>query len=53
MGVVLTRKIDESIYIGDDIKIMIVSIEANQVRIKIDAPKEILILREELYKKPE
>jgi carbon storage regulator len=45
---VLTRKQDEAIRIGEDIVIKIVSTDKNSVRIGIEAPKEMTILREEL-----
>lgn len=45
---VLSRKIGESISVGNDISIRVVSIDKNNVKIGIDAPKEILVLREEL-----
>ncbi|WP_456485883.1 carbon storage regulator CsrA [Hydrogenimonas sp.] len=45
---VLTRKKDEAIRIGSDIVIRIVSIDKNSVRIGIEAPKDMTILREEL-----
>ena len=48
---ILTRKTGESINIGNDIKITIVSIDGGQVRIGIDAPKDVIIHREEIYKK--
>ncbi|MDR6883479.1 carbon storage regulator CsrA [Bacillus sp. 3255] len=46
---VLSRKKGESIIIGDQIEITLVSVEADTVRIGITAPKEIDILRKELY----
>jgi carbon storage regulator len=45
---VLSRKMGESISIGKDISIKIVSIDKNNVKIGVDAPKSIVILREEL-----
>ncbi len=47
---VLTRKIGELIVIGDDIKIKIVEIKGKQVRIGIEAPRNVAVNREEIYK---
>ena len=46
---VLTRKLKESIMIGDDIEITIVSIDGEQVKIGINAPKHIDIHRKEIF----
>jgi len=46
---VLTRKLQESIMIGDDIEIVVSSIERKSVRIGIKAPKDVKILRRETY----
>lgn len=46
---VITRKKGESILIGDDIEITISRIDDGSVKIAIDAPREITILRKELY----
>ena len=45
---VLTRKADEQIVIGDDIKITLVRVRGNSVRIGIEAPREVRVLRGEL-----
>ena len=45
---VLTRKADEQILIGDDIKITLVRVRGNSVRIGIEAPREIRVVRGEL-----
>lgn len=47
----LTRNKDESIMIGDDIKITILEIQGNHVRIGIDAPKNVVINREEIHQR--
>ena len=46
---VLDRKIDESIYIGDDIEILITDIRGEKVRLGINAPKSIPVHRKEVY----
>lgn len=45
---VISRKINEKIKIGENIEIVIVSIDKNQVKIGIEAPKNLTILRSEL-----
>jgi len=45
---VLTRKLDEAIQIGDDIKITILRVKGNTVRIGIEAPREVRVVRDEL-----
>jgi len=45
---VLTRKIGERIFIGDDIILTVVDIERGKIRLGIEAPKEVPIWREEL-----
>ncbi len=47
---ILTRKPGESLYIGDDVKVTIVEIKGNQIRVGIDAPADLRIYREEIYK---
>jgi carbon storage regulator len=48
---VLTRKVGESINIGDNIKITIINIDSGQVRLGIEAPKNVIVHREEIYNK--
>lgn len=48
---ILTRRKDESIIIDGNIEIKVVEIEDGKVKIGIDAPKDIDIIRKELYKK--
>lgn len=50
---ILTRKKGEKILIDDNIEISIVEIKGNKVKIGIDAPKDIEILREEVYRSVE
>ena len=47
--VVLSRKINQSIMIGDSIEICIVDIKGDQVKIGIDAPKAVAVYRKEVY----
>ncbi|ADH98551.1 carbon storage regulator CsrA [Salisediminibacterium selenitireducens] len=46
---VLSRKVNESIKIGDDIELTVVSIDGEQVKIGINAPKNVDIHRKEVY----
>lgn len=46
---ILTRKLGESITIGDDIKITVLGIQGQQVRLGIVAPQKIAVHREEIY----
>jgi carbon storage regulator len=46
---VLARKVDESIVIGDSIVLTVLAIEGEQVKIGINAPREVTILRQEVF----
>lgn len=48
---ILTRRINESITIGDNVNVMVLGVKGNQVRLGIDAPKEIPVHREEIKKR--
>jgi len=46
---VLTRKVNQSIMIGDQIKVVVVDVRGDQVKLGIEAPKTISVHREEIY----
>jgi carbon storage regulator len=46
---ILTRRVGESLIIGDDVVVNILGVKGNQVRIGVDAPKEVSVHREEIY----
>ena len=48
---ILSRRTDESILIGDEIKITILSVKGKQVRIGITAPPDVSVHREEIYER--
>ncbi|MCD4829265.1 MAG: carbon storage regulator CsrA [Candidatus Cloacimonetes bacterium] len=48
---ILTRKVGESIIIGDDIEIVVAEINKNSARIGINAPRQMPIYRKEIYEK--
>ena len=48
---ILTRRINESLVIGDDVTVTILGVKGNQVRIGVDAPRDVSVHREELAHK--
>ena len=48
---ILTRKVGESVLIGDDISITVLSVRGNLVKLGVQAPKEVSVHREEIYQR--
>ena len=48
---ILTRRAGETVLIGDDIIVKVLGVKGNQVRIGIDAPKNVAVHREEIYER--
>lgn len=46
---ILTRRVGETVMIGDDVTITVLGVKGNQVRVGINAPKSVSVHREEIY----
>ena len=48
---ILTRRIGEKLVIGDNVKVTILGVKGNQIRVGIEAPPEVQVHREEIYQR--
>lgn len=48
---ILTRRIGETVIIGDDVNITVLGVKGNQVRLGVNAPREVSVHREEIYQR--
>lgn len=48
---ILTRRVGETLMVGDDVTVTVLGVKGNQVRIGVDAPKDVAVHREEIYQR--
>ena len=48
---ILTRRVGEALMVGDDTKIVVLGVKGSQIRLGINAPKDIVVHREEIFDK--
>lgn len=48
---ILTRRVGETLVIGDDVTVTVLGVKGNQVRIGVNAPKDVSVHREEIYER--
>lgn len=48
---ILTRRVGETLMVGDEVSVTVLGVKGNQVRIGVNAPKEIAVHREEIYQR--
>ncbi len=48
---ILTRRVGETLMVGDDITVTVLGVKGNQVRLGVNAPKDVAVHREEIYQR--
>ncbi len=48
---ILTRRVGETLMVGDEVTVTVLGVKGNQVRIGVNAPKEVAVHREEIYER--
>ena len=48
---ILTRRVGETLMIGDDVTVTVLGVKANQIRIGVNAPRDVAVHREEIYER--